>query len=411
MNNLLGCYRALDLTDEKGLLCGKILGDLGVDVIKVERPGGDPARNIGPFYHDAPDPEKSLFWFAYNTSKRGITLNIQTADGQEIFRRLVNTADFVIESFPPGYLDELGLGYAAISKVNPKVIMTSITPFGQSGPYRDYEASDIVCVAMGGMMYSYGDADRPPVRISVEQSWLQAAAHAAAGSLVALHAREMLGEGQHVDVSVQEACSIVPLPDIPFWQVANFVIPRLGPYRFRFGGIQRESWPCKDGYVAFRLTSGLLSAGMTPLVEWMGAEGKAGILKEVDDWGKVDMSKVTQAEIEAWEKVIVEFFLGHTKEELQEEALKRGIFLLPVCSPEDLLKDKQLIAREYWVDVLHPELGAPIVYPGGPYKFNHTPWRVSRRPPLIGEHNEEIYCGELGFSKEALCIMKQANII
>ena len=163
---MLGPYRVLDLTDEKGLLCGKIPGDLGADVIKVERPGGDPARNTGPFYHNEADPEKSLFWFAYNTSKRGITLDIETTDGQDIFKKLVKTADFVIESCPPGYMDRLGLSYSALERVNPGIIMVSITPFGQTGSYRDYKAPDIVAWAMGGIMYINGNADSPPVRVS-----------------------------------------------------------------------------------------------------------------------------------------------------------------------------------------------------------------------------------------------------
>src|SRR3990170_3305135 len=163
---MLSPYRVLDLTDEKGLLCGKILGDLGADVIKIERPGGDPARRIGPFYHDEPHPEKSLFWFAFNTSKRGITLNIETADGQEIFKRLVQTADFVIETFPPGYLAKLGLGYSDLEKINPGIILVSITPFGQTGPYKDWKGADIVAWATGGDMAPWGEPDRPPIRIS-----------------------------------------------------------------------------------------------------------------------------------------------------------------------------------------------------------------------------------------------------
>jgi len=132
---MLSPYRVLDLTDEKGFLCGKILGDLGADVIKIERPGGDLARKIGPFYRDVPDPEKSLYWFAYNNNKRGITLNIEAADGCELFKRLVKTADIVIESFAPGYMDDLGLGYSTLSQITDgKTVMTSITPFGQKGP-------------------------------------------------------------------------------------------------------------------------------------------------------------------------------------------------------------------------------------------------------------------------------------
>src|SRR4030042_742233 len=163
-NTLLSPYRALDLTDEKGFLCGKILADMGADVIKIERPGGDPARRIGPFYHDDPDSEKSLYWFAYNTNKRGITLNIETADGQEIFKKLVKTVDFVIESSKPGYMSSLGLGYSDLEKINPKVIMVSITPFGQSGPYveQDYKVDDMIVWAFSGFMFPNGDPDRPP---------------------------------------------------------------------------------------------------------------------------------------------------------------------------------------------------------------------------------------------------------
>ncbi len=202
---MLSPYRVLDLTDEKGLLCGKMLGDLGADVIKIERPGGDPARNMGPFYHDEVDPEKSLFWFAFNTSKRGITLDIETTDGQEVFKKLSKTADIVIESFSPGYLDKLGLEYTALEKINPQIIMVSITPFGQTGPYKDYKTSDIVAWAMGGRMQTIGDPDRRPLRISHHsQCYVHAGMEAAVGAMLALYYREMTGEGQQVDVSIQD---------------------------------------------------------------------------------------------------------------------------------------------------------------------------------------------------------------
>jgi len=164
IEQLLGSYRVLDLSDEKGMFCGKFLGDFGADVIKIEPPGGSPARNIGPFYHDIPDPEKSLFWFAYNSSKRGITLNIETSDGQEIFKRLVKTADFIVETFTPGYMESLGLGYDTMNRINPRIIVCSITPFGQTGPYKDYKSSDLIALATGGLLYICGDPERPPVR-------------------------------------------------------------------------------------------------------------------------------------------------------------------------------------------------------------------------------------------------------
>ena len=187
-DGILSPYRVLDLSDDKGLMCGKLLGDLGADVIKIEKPGGDSVRSIGPFYQDIPDKEKSLFWFAYNTNKRGITLNIESDSGQEILRRLIARADLVIESFTPGYMKKLGLAYSALEKVNPRIIMVSITPYGQTGPYSHFKAPDIVAWAMGGQMYPCGDGDRCPVRVSHHsQAYLHAGTAAAAGALIALY--------------------------------------------------------------------------------------------------------------------------------------------------------------------------------------------------------------------------------
>lgn len=158
---LMSPFRVLDLTDEKGLLCGKVLASMGAEVIKVEPLGGDAARNIPPFYHDIAHPEKSLFYMAYNTNKKSITLDIETPDGQMIFKRLVALSDFVIESYEPGYLDKLGLGYEQLSKINSRIILTSISPLGQKGPYSHYKSSDLMCVAMSGFLYLTGDTARP----------------------------------------------------------------------------------------------------------------------------------------------------------------------------------------------------------------------------------------------------------
>jgi len=243
---MLHPYRVLDLTDEKGLFCGKLFGDLGADVIKIERPGGDPGRNIGPFYHDEVDPEKSLFWWAFNNNKRGICLDIETADGQDAFKRLAQGADFLIESFAPGYLDKLGLGYPALERINPGLIMVSITPFGQTGPYKDYKATDIVAWAMGGQMYPWGDTDRPPIRISHHsQAYLHAASEAAVGALLALWHRQSTGKGQHVDVSIQESVVRVTYAATASWDMLRVNQQRGSQSR---GNAQvTRMWPCKDG--------------------------------------------------------------------------------------------------------------------------------------------------------------------
>jgi crotonobetainyl-CoA:carnitine CoA-transferase CaiB-like acyl-CoA transferase len=192
---LLGDIRVLDLADQKGVYCTKLLADLGADTIRIETPGGDPMRHVGPFLHDEPDPEKSLYWFQFNTSKRGITLNLETADGREILRQLAGKADVMVETFPPGHLDEIGLGYSNLRQVNPGLVLTSITPFGQTGPHRDFKGSDLIAQAMGGLMYLAGFAEDPPYKLHGSQAYHSASVQAAVGTMVALNARELTGRG------------------------------------------------------------------------------------------------------------------------------------------------------------------------------------------------------------------------
>jgi crotonobetainyl-CoA:carnitine CoA-transferase CaiB-like acyl-CoA transferase len=411
VEGMLSPYRVLDLTDEKGLLCGKLLGDLGADVIKVERPGGDPVRSQGPFYHDEVDPEKSLLWFAFNTSKRGITLDIETAEGQEIFKRLVKGADFVVESFDPGYLDKLGLGYSALEKVNPGLIMVSITPFGQTGPYKDYKAPDIVAWALGGVLGQWGEADRPPIWIAHHsQLSLHAAAEAAAGALMALYYRGVTGEGQQVDLSIQDCATRGANLPIALWQMM-----KLNPRRARASQQTvrtKHQWPCKDGYVYWAYQAGLQAKRQNvPLIQWMDEEGVADDFIKEFDWDAFDLRTATQETIDRLGESTIKFFMMHTKAELLEGAVKRRVMLYPVATTKDILENVQLAARSFWVEVEHPELGAAITYPGAFTNASETPPRISRRAPLIGEHNEEVYEKELGISREELLRLKQAEVI
>ncbi len=408
---MLSPYRVLDLTDEKGFLCGKILGDLGADVIKIEPPGGDPARNMGPYYHDIPEPEKSLFWFAYNTSKRGITLNLNTADGRDIFKKLLKTADLVIESSAPAHMEKLGLGYEDLSLINPELIMTSITPFGQNGPYKDYKAADIVISALGGTMTIAGDPDDQPLNFSVEQTYPQAGAQAAAATMMALHYREFhQGGGQHIDVSMQECMTWAAWLQVQFWELSRILLRRAG-WRVTRGALKKLNiFPCKDGYISWSVYTGGQGSKTRALVDWMEEEGMAGNLKGIN-WGAIDFDKVTQEQLDHWESEFGKFFLRHTKRYLHEEATKRDIWLFPVNTTEDILKNPQLASRGFWVKVDHPELQGPINYPGAPLILSETPWAISGRAPLIGEHNQEIYQRELGLSVEDLVILKEAGVI
>ena len=206
--SILSPYRVLDLTTERGLLCGQMLGDLGADVIKVEPPGGSSARKIGPFYKDVPHPDRSLYWWAYNRNKRAITLDLERDEGRDLLLRLVERADFLIESYNPGYLPQHGLGFADLAKINPALIYVSITPFGQDGPKASYADSDLIILAAGGPLVLAGDDDRPPVRLSMPQAYLHASRRRGGGALAAHHERVRSGLGQHVDVAAQQSVAI-----------------------------------------------------------------------------------------------------------------------------------------------------------------------------------------------------------
>jgi len=410
---MLSQYRVLDLTDEKGFLCGKILADLGADVIKVEKPGGDPARRIGPFYNDIPDPQRSLYWFAFNANKRGITLNIETSDGQEIFKKLTKTADIIVESFPPGYMGKLGLDYHRLTEINPQIIMTSITPFGQTGPYRDLKASDITLIAMSGWMYICGDPNHPPVRVSFPQAYLNAGAEAAVASLIALYYREITGTGQYVDVSIQQSLTLTGFNSTAFWELNGKILQRAGPFRIGISSEVklRQTWPCQDGFISFTLFGGKTGARTNrELTQWMAEEGMSSEFIDAIDWENWDMAKAQQESINQIEELLARFFKAHSKEELYHKAVERGIMLCPVSTPRDVIENPQLKARGFWTNLEHPEVGATIPYPGACIRTSEVKCGPRRRAPLIGEHNLEIY-GEIGLSREEIVKLKQAGVI
>ena len=410
---MLNHCRALDLTDDKGFLCGKILADLGADVIKIERPDGDPSRNTGLFWHDIPEPEKNLYWFAYNSNKKGITLDIEKAEGRDIFKKLIKTADFVIESYPPGYMDKLELGYVNLSEINPGIIMASITPFGTEEPYRDYKDSDIVVMGMSGTLYQTGESDGPPVHISIPQACLHAGADAAVGVMMAYHHREKTGEGQHVDVSMQQSAAWFQANSIPTWELNKKVLKRSGAFRAGMSKDvgQRQVWPCKDGYVFFNVIGGRTGAkSLSALVAWMDSEGMATDFLLNLDWDNFDMFTVTREEMDSISGPVGAFFRKHTGKELLKGAVAKGVSIGPLSSMEDLLNDECLNDRRFWKEIEHPELGTSITYPREFVKSTETDCSTRFRAPLIGEHNEEIY-QEIGVSPPELQRLKQDGII
>jgi crotonobetainyl-CoA:carnitine CoA-transferase CaiB-like acyl-CoA transferase len=404
---MLSPYRVLDLADEKGLLCGRLLADLGADVIKVEQPGGDPARNIGPFYHNEPHPEKSLFWFAYCAGKRSITLDITVAAGQQIFRKLARGADILVESFPPGYMDSIGLGYSDLEKLKPGLIMLSISPFGQTGPYRDFKGPDIVVWGMGGRIYSVGDADRPPVRISHHsQAYLQAGLEGAMAISMALYHRQMTGHGQYIDLSVQAAAA---QPGNPTWDLRKVVPQRI--LQSRHVRVPRM-YRCKDGVVSWIYMPGTFASMTNPdFVRWMDSEGFATDFLKDYDWAKLDYGVITQEEMDKITEPTARFFASHTKVELLEGAVKHRILFYPHFTVDNVMESEQLAARDFWADVPYLELGINIRYPGAFARTTETRIGPQRRAPLIGEHNCDVYERELGMAATEIESLKKSGVI
>lgn len=412
---MLGPYRVLDLTDEKGFYCGQLLGSLGADIIKVEPPGGDPSRRMGPFHHDQFHPERSLYWFAYNSNKRGITLNLATRDGAGILCKLVASADVVVESFAPGHLDSLGLGYAVLAHFNPRLVLTSISPFGQSGPYRDYQGPDLVCWAMGGLLAQTGDPDRPPVRIShIGFAYQIAGMDAAWATAMALYWRGLSGQGQHIDVSIQASVAKTTFMEHEVWEVTGKERERGSSfYKVPYSDVVlRTVWEAKDGFLYLMLRGGELGARENPkIVQWMDEEGMADDFIKGVDWSHLEWRACSGEEVDRIHGYFVRFFKSKTKAELAEGALKRDIILQSVCSPRDIVEHPQLKARAYWQDVAHPELGTHIAYPGRFCAPSASACKMWRRAPLIGEHNEEVYLKEIGLSRDELAALTEAGVV
>lgn len=399
---LLEPYRVLDLTGPLGFSCGRILADLGADVIKVEPLEGDPSRRQPLLVYSAKDDVHSLHWLAYNANKRGITLDLHSQAGQKLFLRLVRNADFILESFSPGTLGKLNLGYERLKNENPAVILVSITPCGQKGPYRNFQGSDLEIMALSGAMSLAGEKDGEPMRVTVPQGPLWVGVEAAMGALTALAFRTMTGKGQHVDVSAQVAV-IAALAHAPaFWDLNRVNPERAGIYvtgRSVKGARMRVFWPCRDGWINFIIYGG--AAGRyanQQLVAWMEEKGLAPLsLKEID-WSRFDVTNVTQAEVDALEGPISVFFSTLTKQEFLEGAVKREILGYPVFTVEDMYKDPQLASRGFWQEIDDPSTGLSLKYPGGFALFNGERPMIRRPAPSLGQHNQEVYVEELGLS-------------
>lgn len=395
--------RVLELADERGVYCGKLLADMGADVIKIEKPGGDATRNIAPFWEDRPHPDRSLFFLYTNTSKRGVTLDITSVEGKGLFRRLAETADMVLETFPPGFLEDLGLGYRDLHELNSRLVLSSITDFGQTGPYRSFKSSEIVAAALGGSMYVTGEGEDPPVKLAGSQAHMMASTYAAVSSMIALYSSSISGKGQHVDISVEEATvSVSHICGVGKW-LDDGIIPRRRGTGL-FASVPSGAYPCSDGMVYLMINRPL---HWQALARWINeVTGNQEVLDPMFE----GPSSTRQPYRDLLDLFISELTSRFTVDEIYHEGQRRHIAFTPVNSAAAVARDAHLVARDYFVEVEHPGTGR-FEYPGAPYRHSATPWHIARPAPGVGEHNEELYGVELGVPAEQLRSLEEAGVI
>ncbi len=402
LEQALSDVRVLDLTWYiAGPYCTKLLADYGADVIKIEKPGeGDPARKMGPFLQDDPHPEKSGLFLYLNTNKRGITLNLKSPTGKKIFEELVKDTDIIVESFSPGVVERLGLSFKELEKINPKLVMTSISNFGQTGPYRDFKSSDLITFAMGGAMNSTGTQDRQPVGVTrnvkmYEAGWLAAIATTAAG-----YSAQKAGLGDHIDVSLMETqLGSTDRRDTHLLSYAytGFTTPREDLTTARWTVVSSGYLRCKDGWVLV----------ICPPVMWPKMCRALGMPELMDDPRFQNLYDLTYAsDIDG---ILAEWLSTRTKQQATEEMQAAGVAVTPINTPEDVVKDPHLNARGFWVRIDHPVVGE-VTYPGAPMDMSEGGFQVRMPAPLLGQHNVEVY-GKLGYSRQDLVRLRATGVI
>ena len=400
----LADLKVLDLTQYiAGPYCTKLLGDYGAEVLKIERPdGGDPARRYGPFPHDEPHPEKSALFLHLNTNKRGITLNLKTSVGRDLFTEIVRQVDVIVENFSPRVMPGLGLAYETLEQLNPRLVMTSISNFGQSGPYRDYKAQDILIYAMGGPMHQTGVAEREPIKMAGNLMQYHTGTMGATATLVGVYGARLQGVGQHIDVSLFETHAGTVDRRSTF--LAAYAYAGEAVRRQDSGSegmLPRGIYPCQDGYVCIHVTS----EWWPRLVRMLGRPDLLTNPKFATPAARLNVAH--QAEFAA---LFYPWLLERTKQEIMEQAQAARVLATAVNTPGDVLEDRHFRAREFFVEVDHPEAGR-VTQPGPPFRMAETPWCVRRCAPRLSQHNEEIYGGMLGLSREELTVLREQGVI
>jgi len=396
--------RVLDLTREPGFLAGKLLAELGADVVKVEPPEGDPARRRPPFRDGIVDPDRALVWLALNTSKRGITLALDRPRGRDLFLRLVARADVVVDT--PG---AHAIGWEELRRQNPRLVHVVVTPFGEDGPYARWRGSDLTAVATSGNLFSTGDPDRPPLRCTMPVSYYHGSIEAAVAVVFALIARERTGAGQHVDVALQEAMVMPNIGTAAMYAMTGNRGARAGAFMRQERSVMREIWPCKDGFVSFALRGGPARIpGLVAMVRYMDEHGMASDTLKAIDWTRYNHNLLTQEQVDALSAEFGAFFGTKTMGELYHAACERNLMLAPINDAREIVASRQLAARDFFVDVDAP--GGPLRHPGAFAISNATRIGIRRPAPRLGEHTAEVLA-EVGVDAPALARLRTEEIV
>ena len=411
---LLQGIRVLEIADEKAAFCGKLLAAQGADVVKIEPPWGDPSRHYGPFVGDQPDPEQSLYFWHYNVNKRGVTLDLRSPEGGDIFRQFVSTADMVVDATPIDFLRQYDLHYDALHKLNPRLLMVSVTPFGQDGPYRHYKTSDLIHLALGGIMAICGydpDADgrydTPPMAPQMWHAYHIASHYACMGLLGALFYRHRTGIGQFLDISIHDTCSSNTEFSMPYFMYNELLVLRL---------THRHAYPDVTLPVSHRARDGhYVCAGNIP-----NATSLRRVARLVVEAGVADPALLERCADDGWAESfearetllhhVQQYIATHSAEEAYHAAQALDLAWGAIRRPEDNLTDAQFRARGNIVELAHEGLGK-LPYTTAPWLADKVPWQVYRRAPHLGEHNADIYRGELGLEDHRLQQLRAANVL
>jgi crotonobetainyl-CoA:carnitine CoA-transferase CaiB-like acyl-CoA transferase len=407
--------KVLELADEKGEFCGKLLAGAGADVLKVEPPGGNSTRSLGPFYHDEAHPDRSLYFWHYNFGKRGVTLDIHTPTGTDLLKKLVAESDVLLDTLPLGTLEKLGLDWTALQKINPRLIYVLLTPFGRSGPWRDYKANDLIHLALGGQMMCCGYSpkedgtyDTPPIAPQMWHTYHITGNQAFIATVGALIGRETTGMGEIIEVPIHQAVSVCTEVDVPFWIYSQTACYRqTGRHAQPVVGAEVQ-FPTKDGRYSIILPNPF-PGGYETLVNFLDEKGHVGDLTE--ERYQDPNNRKGLAFARHFAEVQAECVAAFDMEAIWKEGQTLGIPWSPIRLPEENLHDEQWQMRATFTEVEHPEVGERFSYVGAPMLPHEVSWRTGPRAPLVGEHNTEVFCGRCGLNAEELERLRSQGIV